>query len=276
MTPGEEQRLHAQVAREQQTRAIWAVAENLRGSLINKGLLLAASLIVIDTLLVSHYQPATALALLRSTPTMSLLTGVLLNMGPVLINVGIVASLIRSVGAAAKSEDVAALTYGGVALGLLFLAGFVVDESMLIRWYLMVAIVVPGLTAAYFARKSADEDDLPGLVHAVALGIGLACVAVYLSTDTVRQSVMHPYLPPERIVFSPSTSEQSSTEIGYVLSTDNAWATIMRERDRSIIYRPVDTLVSRDACLLPQDEPVKPRSRAAVSTAKTPACRWRK
>ncbi|NHN56947.1 hypothetical protein G9U51_14340 [Calidifontibacter sp. DB0510] len=123
--------LKREVQRERLTDGVWAIAHNSRGSIINKGLLLAAVLVVLDTLLVSHYQPATALALLRSTPPLTLLTGVLLNLGPVLITAATIAYLTRGASAVAQDRISTAVScFGGAGL-LMVLASYFVDGEAL-------------------------------------------------------------------------------------------------------------------------------------------------
>lgn len=269
-TPEEDEALDRRFERRQQTSALRAIARNVRGSIINKGLLLAAVLVVIDTLLVSHYQPATALALLRSTPPLTLLTGVLLNLGPVLMNVAIIVYLVRGASAIAQYRISTAVSCYGAAGLLAVFATYLVDDDALISPFVLLPLAAAMGVGGYVLSRG--HEDNAESAPPLAVIIGLAVFLGYVITHDVEPALTRPYLPAERIEITDMGTKRTISEVGYVVDADRSWSTIMREDDRSIIYVRTTDLRSREVCLLPSDRPVRPRNGIELTAADVPTC----
>lgn len=247
-------------------QALWTIAHNVRGSVINRGLVLAATLVVIDTLVVSHYQPGTALTLLRHTPPLALLTGVLLNLGPLILNTSILVLFVAAVVGARNPGT--AITRMGTAMALWFLSSFVVDAShQLPFWWLMVAAI--GSIGLSVALYQLDEDKAQ-VGQALALVLAFAVIGTYVPTKLWETAITRPYLPAETIDVDMHGSVD--TVSGYVLGADSGWVTIMLDRDRSILQVRTDHVLARRLCLTKGDEPVVPDRHLHLDVAQPPQC----
>jgi len=267
---------------DRQLAALHRIATALRGSLVNKSLLLATALVVADTFVVAHYQPATALALLRTTPPLTLLTGVMLNLAPVLLTLGVWWYACWGAVAVADRDAEQTLVRYGKSLLCLLLGALVVDEGQQVPWWGIGLVVVAGWAIGQWTSERVDRDDESwGLITVM----GAVAVFVALAQPTFKDratldAVARPFLPVERIEIlteeAPGTADPQAPatqyEVGYVLQADEVWTTVMRHRDRSIRYVRSALVHGRTSCLAEGSGPVRPLLGLELRTADVPRC----
>lgn len=92
---------------------------------------------------------------------------------------------------------------------------------------------------------------LYGLLVALVASTGFIFIAnlysIPLTGDDVSTALHTPWLPPERI-----TLKNHSTDVGYVLSTNDGWFTVLDEKTRTIEYIAGDEVETRTVCSLPR------------------------
>lgn len=234
-------------------RALQQIARNTKGSVLNRSLLLALTLVTVDVLLVAKLQQPSALAILQYTPPVTLFTGVLVNLLAVLLVPGVVVLATMSALAAVKGDSPKAI---GDAVGatLLYTAGSILlDREVLINPLLVAVISVTATSAALavFAIGRARSWSIDsGFVSVMLATIAITVIVSMLGRDEVRVAVSRPYLPAERIEVGDNDGSHDRTEIGYILdaSDDGHWTTILREQTREILLVRSDLIVSRVVC----------------------------
>jgi hypothetical protein len=245
--------------------SVWALARNARGSLVNRSLLLAFSLVVIDLLLVSYMQPTTAYALIQHSAPLALLSGVLLSIGPWLLQV---ATIYFVLGA---SFDAAVGSSPRLATRLLCTAVAVATTNLFVDRHLALSTaqgVWLGLAAAgvfifgeWLTRGGPwDDDSAVRLTGLAALVAGAIFVGWYADGADVREALVRPYLPAE-VVFVQTEGVPFRAEVGYVLSSDATWTIIMREKDRHIVVTRTEAVLEREVCETRLDHKVRPPER---------------
>ena len=123
------------------------------------------------------------------------------------------------------------------------------------------------LFAVLGAAKGWDSDDEPfdtwiiarlghglwGIIIAAACVLGLLFVqAVYrvpFDLKNASEVVRRPWIPAEQITLTADGAPR--TYIGYVISTGDDWFEMLIDDDRTIVYVPADTVVSRTVCIPP-------------------------
>lgn len=236
--------------REQQnlTAATYAVARASRASIINRGLLIATFLAVLNVTMVCHYRPESVLAVLRFTPVVTLFAGVLSNLLPWLIPTLSIASFALAVWAFLVRDPSTGLSRGLVA-GLFYVVGlFFVDSALLPSTALVVGAVIVAIAViavVNYAQERWDQDwsNLSALVFAVvSLTVGIGPL---IENPQLRSAVSSPFVPIEEL-----TLRGQEPFAGYVLDVDPSgqWTTVMLESDRSVQVVSSPTLVERTPC----------------------------
>lgn len=243
------------IAREQSRRSylLSALARNSRKSLVNKSLVLALALVSLDSLIVAHYQFDVAQGLIRSTPPVTLLAGVFLNLAPLILP-------ILALGGFARGVIVA--TQGNLGLGISILLGS-------IGWYLASAALAPAnlfpsiwmpilvisIGVAYSLGQGVDRR----WANATAWILGsICCLLLILGVSSLvsqawgedlsvlKTAAARPFAPPERLTWS----GDPAPTVGYVLQEGPEWVVVLTEGDRKIVTRPKGALRARQICTL--------------------------
>lgn len=260
------------IQRDSITRSLWAIARGPAPALINRPVVVGLVLLAGDVLLISRYQPSTALTILRYTPPLTLLAGVVINVMPLLLMslaVGLwTLAVVDGVGGSNPSRSVtrlfAALGTYGSALALLDTA-----LDFPIHW------AVVGLAVWVLAIGMGQTErgfNLSGLLTPLAALAGLTLVVLALTLSPyLRESLARPFLPAERIELS--SDGVDSSLVGYVLDVDQSgrWTTLMDDAGRAIQIVSSDSIDGRRLCNLPGQSSyipyfplVQPASAAAV------------
>lgn len=234
---------------EARTRALSAIARNTRGSTINRGLILAALLVALDVMLVAHLQQPATLAILRYTPPVTLFTGVLVNLAPVLLPAavfGLAALALSSAaqGRASRAAELAAVAIIIVVLGYIFLDESLTPSPWFWLWLAVGSLVVGGI---YRWQSWFTVDGT--LFSAFVLMVGLSMVINNLAENQeLRNQLSRPYIPAEIISLQGEAGMRKFT--GYVLDLDQsgAWTTILVDQDRSVIIVRSESVTSRTVC----------------------------
>lgn len=237
--------------------ALYAIAAQLKGSVINRGLLIAVVLVVAEALLMAHYQGASALAILRYTPPVSLFTGVVANLLPLALPLAMMAAFAASVTAWSASKTSTSISLL-LATVLMWAASMVfVDEHVRPPVWVFLLLGVLGIAALLLTHT------FPLLLVTESGGAALAPVLVALSTvivigqipnrPEVARAISTPFLPAERI-----TMADRHTETAYVLDTSNEWTTLLVESTRQIKIVRSNAVTAREVCSVLGTGTVKP------------------
>ncbi len=241
-----------------------AIAYRLNRSIFNRGLLLGLALVAVNALIVSHFQPPTALALLRNTPPLTLLTSTMLNLGPIAAQVWMVYSLITGGVAFAREDGTRGLSAVLTAAGIWITSMFLVDRDVALAGWPLALLVLAVLIGSYVAhtvnRKWAENGDLSVL----ALGTISVMLAVALwgsgqNLDDVKQRLERPYLPTEVLTLGGDEDGQSRTIVGYVLESSSQWASVLLEHERTVAIVRSAEIEERRVCALGIDEKAQPK-----------------
>lgn len=240
--------------------ALNRIANNLQGSLINKGLLLAMCLVAMDCLLVAHYQPEVALTLLRWTPPVALLEGALINLMPVVVPVIVGVAVVRAAMQLAGVGDGNARS--ATALSSLMTAGalYVLSQLLLPEGLLRMGWMLAGVIVAILGLLSSEgrprlATGLGVLAVSMALVGALTTVANAWGSDAhvLQTQLARPWAPAEILTWK----EGNAPTVGYVLTLSDGWVTILEEGSRKVVMRPASDLVGREVCNV--GSPVVPR-----------------
>lgn len=206
---------------------------------------------VVRLLIISNYNTTTALAIASSGGYVNTLLGSVIPMLPVLVPyLALVLLFFNRVILGVLSLTAAALTSptairgeaflrflrenwhdmsrasGGI--GLLVLAGVV-------ALLLLVLLITRGL--GLFARSLAT------ICCIILLPVVLRLYPLPDSNSYYAHLVRQPWLPTESISLSSGDSV-----VGYILSEDQDWVTVLNDRDRHIYYYHADQIGQRQAC----------------------------
>ena len=227
-------------------------------TILNGGILIGLVLVALDSLVVAHFEVEAALALVRYTPPLTLLVGVVLNLGPILAEYVLGGLLVALAcwGAAGRLDRV--VVAGFCAAVVFFLSNALFDKAATWSPARMVACAGGAVVAAVLLSKLIDRDliDVNAPSAVLILGILIASTAL-ISDPALRQSVAMPYVPPERVELEGVVEPL----IGYVLDVDQSgqWTTIMTESSREVVVVPSTTVMSRTVCTLEPHTDTTPR-----------------
>lgn len=253
--------------------ALWEIARNLRGSLVNKGLLVALGLVALDCLVVAHYQPASALAILRYTPPVPLFTGVLVNVTPAVLPTIIMATLSRSAVSFAASSPQKGSSQLIQAVALWGASFLILSAPQIGTWWLYGVLIFVGfalnLASWHWASELVDAEGNSILTPILTLLLVVTVVGSLLSSKELRTQLAKPYLPAENI----SIKNQSSPVSGYVLDVNDQWTTILDEKTRRVEILKTDSVTGRAICTTQIDKGLSPRVPLVTpAKASLPSC----
>lgn len=241
-----------QRARERTDRALWAIAKNAKGSVLNRGLLISLVLIVLDTLLVSHYQPQTALALMRYTPPVALFTGVLTNLLPIILPALFWLTAGLGVFAAARGEERGAFSYLSGSVVIFLIGALFIDSRVLPGGWVLAITLFAAFSVYGIARWLERRDSSTEILFAMIFFVLIVFIGGQLwESQELRTRLATPFLPSERISFANGGS--ASPEItGYVLDVDQSghWTTLLLEAERTVVIVPTSSITARSVCSL--------------------------
>jgi len=247
------------------SRGIWALVRSARGSLVNRSLLLAFSLVVVDLLLVSYMQPTTAYALIQHSAPLALLSGVLLSTGPWLLQLAFIYFVLAAAFDLAAGHSPRLATHLFFVIGTWAMTALFVDSRLALSPAQVVCLALAasslGIGGAQLTRGSRWNDE--SLVSQIGVGtlfLGLVFVGWYTGGRDVRESLVRPYLPAE-VVSVQTEGAASHREIGYVLSSDATWTILMREKDRHVVVVRTEAVLDRLMCETGLDHRVRPAER---------------
>jgi hypothetical protein len=186
------------------------------------GSMLLFVLVVVRVMRVAAFDPATAAALVRESGTLEIVLGVLVTSFPPLLLGGIVCLLMLAV-VNRESGSVRDLAFGAALAGLLLL-------TVVLPWTSLIAYSIALVAVIVLARLLQWSGEFIVLLMSVVL--------IVLTVSEV-------WLPPEEILL-----EGGTDTVGYVLSVEPEWTTILEEADRSILLVPSEDVISRKVCNL--------------------------
>ncbi len=234
------------------TRSLWAIARGPAPALINRPVVVGLVLLAGDVLLISRYQPSTALTILRYTPPLTLLAGVVINVMPLLLMSLAVAlwtlAVVHGLGGKDPSRSVTRL-FGAVVT---YAAALTLLDTAL---YFPIHWGVVGVAAWVLASFMGQTDrgyNLSGFLSPIAAVAGLALVVLALGLSPyLRESLARPFIPTERIELKADGVKESL--VGYVLDVDQSgrWTTLMDDAGRAVQIVPSDSIGGRRLCSLP-------------------------
>lgn len=246
----------ARIARESDDAA-WSlrgIRLHTRGSLINRSLMLALTLVAMDCLLVAHYQASVALAVARWTPPVTLFAGVLINLSPIVVPALIIVIAARTVVLLAQGESARGIS--ALAWVLLLVAvglTFVPRQTMFPLWIYPMPFLV------LLAVEAARHKEFSGLQRLIAAGVALVLSIVGISgvvttvnsgwgTDGshLQRALARPFAAPEALQWRGT----DAPTVGYVLQVDGGWVVVLEESPRQILVRPASDLIARHVCSL--------------------------
>jgi hypothetical protein len=255
------------------TRALWSIGAALRPGLINRPVVFGFLLLSVDVLLVSRYQPGTAMAILTSTAPLSLLAGVAINVLPLAMSTIVLVLWTLSIASALQgTEPSKAVSRAAAAVGLYLVAVVALDP----RLYPSPGWGEVGLAlfaVALLVGRKTEGRGLLDFLTPLAVIVGLALAGASLaSNEDLRAALDRPYLPVEQIDLGPGRSV-----VGYVLEVGQSgqWTTILVEQTRAVSVVPSAEVLHREACLLPGQQSYRPRLPLVrtATPAQVPACR---
>ena len=251
---------------------------------------------VVRLLIISNYNTTTALAIASSGGYVNTLLGSVIPMLPVLMPyLALVLLFFNRVILGVLALAAAVLTSPAAIRGyafLRFLGGWWDDISRatggivllvlagIVAFLLLVLLITRGL--GLFARSLAT------ICCIILLPVVLRLYPLPDSNSYYAHLVRQPWLPTESISLS-----SGGSVVGYILSEDQDWVTVLNDSDRHIYYYHADQIDQRQACqssavpvtlplvsLLPQASPPTPgipkcNTKAVPSVAGTTAARDR-
>jgi hypothetical protein len=195
------------------------------------GILLAAGFVVLKGYVLARGDLATALGILQYEGLVAVVTAGLLSSLPILAAAMLAYTVIHTI----ESLDVLGLRW---RLALVMLGAFVL-AFVFTPWAYLVLAVLIGLVIGFLRAR--DVHILVAVGFYVLFG-SLAVVAVILSLYTV-------WVPHEIVTFRPGTLPHGSrVEIGYVLSEDNGWITMLTSGTRQIVRYPDAEVMTQTVC----------------------------
>ena len=238
---------------------LWAISRNVRRSVLNLGLLLAAFLTVTDVLLVSHYQPATALSILRYTPPLSLLLGVLTNLLPLLLPILALATASLSITYFFSMKISTAMSWLGRAILFCGAALLLVDRDLYPwRWYLLALVgLVIVIILSVMSLRGGDSGTSAFLNFMVVSG-ALLLIPTLFTSSRLPVAVAQPFLGPEIVSLDDRDSIDATTLVAYVLDEQSGWTTLLLERNRVVHVVKSSEILSRTPCYLPNLDRYRP------------------
>ncbi|WP_346036853.1 hypothetical protein [Brevibacterium picturae] len=242
---------------EESSRALSRISKGIQQGLVNKALVLGLLMLVAESLLITHFQPGAALALLRDTPPLAVLTGTLANVTPLLVPLvgfAICAFGILQLPGLYYREGINQIAFGTLVL----LAALIFVDRNLVSPWLLVALVLIVLISAWMglriSRNGAAEESIDSVRQLLKFLVVALVSGIILTNPSVRDHLQRPYLPPEEIRISDGSSEHETA--GYVLNSDgnSKWTTFLDESTRSVHIVKTDTIKNRRICSL-EDRP---------------------
>lgn len=178
--------------------ALHRIANGLQNGLINKALILGLLLLVAESLLISHFQPGVALAILRDTPPLAILTGTLANVTPLLIPV--VGTAVCAFGIVELGGEHSRYGMNQLMLGFaILLAALVfIDRSLVSMWLLLPLLAAAALAIVFGiwerSRSSYDDGQIEFLRSFLKIFVTLFVAGFVLVNPAVRDNLQRPYL----------------------------------------------------------------------------------
>lgn len=196
-----------------------------------------AAAIAIDGLRQARGDRNTALALLQTVNSASIVIGLLVVFVPVLI----------------LTADIAVFSYAdhhnwpslsiAILVALFTLTLFI---SPILYWFpFAVLCVVAWKTGLSVARRRARAAVAAGPEQPPPRPLIEQFIFFHLFTVVALVVVAPMWLPTERITFADTT-----TTVGYVLTTDSGWVSLLEEGDRAVIRVRADDIAARQICSL--------------------------
>jgi hypothetical protein len=193
------------------------------------GILLAAGFVVLKGYVIARGDLATALGILQYAGLTTVVTAGLLSSLPILAAAMLAYTIIEMTGAHASPGDTWRLY--SVAFGTFVLAAFFTP------WTYLVLAVIIGLVIAWLKTGRVRK---PAFWSLSVLVTGLAVVAVILNLYTV-------WVPHEIVYFRPNTLK-TEPQVGYVLSEDNGWITMLTSGPHQIVRYPDAKVITQMVC----------------------------
>lgn len=247
------------------TRALDRIRSAAKPSWISRPIFLASIFTIADVLIVSHFQPPTAIALLRYTPPLTLLLGAFVNIVPVLLQPVLVVLVCLVFWNLLGDRGSAAVGYFVFALFLYVVAATLLPSQSLPSQSRMAVLIILG-GALFAAHQNAGSvlksvqrlfyrfpSDVVKWASKVVFGVGLfswfaVCLGVVGEgfSEVWRSSVQQPYVPAELI----DVAGEPQPVVGYVIDVDNSgqWTTILIESDRTVRIFPSEDILRREVC----------------------------
>ncbi len=247
------------------------IATNVRGSIVNRGLILALMLVVADIALVAHYQPTVMLGVLQHTSLIPLFTGVVVNLAPALVAAAFWFCLGMMIANLMSLDPHRAVTYAAWTISTLVISGAFFDASVVPSfWGVFVLALIAAAAYAVHIRidaKSEDDDVVPTILR---LGMVLFVLATIGSAPDIRERAAAPFQPAETLEL---TGEEKPV-VGFVLDVDPSgqWTTLLRESDRQLLVVPSESLTSRTPCELEHQGTIQPSGPWVPPKDSTPSC----
>jgi hypothetical protein len=193
------------------------------------GILLAAGFVVLKGYVIARGDLATALGILQYAGLTTVVTASLLSSLPILAAAMLAYTVFEMTGSHATAGRTR-------QLGLVMLGAFVL-AAMFTPWTYLVLAVGIGLVIALLKTRPVPK---PAAWLLSVLVTVLAAVAVILNLYTV-------WVPHEIVHFPPSTLK-SEPQVGYVLSEDNGWITMLTSGPHQIVRYPDAKVVTQMVC----------------------------
>jgi len=226
----------AEAAEKAQKRQQWRDALQPLPKILNwykanafAGILLAAGFVVLKGYVIARGDLATALGILQYAGLTTVVTAGLLSSLPILAAAMLAYTIIEMTGAHAAPGRTWQL--GWVTLGAFVLA------AMFTPWTYLVLAVSIGLVIAWLKTGRVPK---PAAWPLSALVVGLAVVAVIFNLYTV-------WVPHEIVYFPPGTLK-TEPQVGYVLSEDNGWITMLTSGPHQIVRYPDAKVITQMLC----------------------------
>ena len=193
------------------------------------GILLAAGFVVLKAYVIARGNLATALGILQYAGLTTVVTAGLLSSLPILAAAMLAYTIVKMTGAHAAPGRTR-------QLGWVTLAAFVLAATFTPWTYLALALAI-GLV---IAGLKAGRVPKPAVWPLRVLVVGLAAVAVIFNLYTV-------WVPHEMVSFASGTVK-TEPQVGYVLSEDNGWITMLTSGQHQIVRYPDAKVITQMLC----------------------------
>ena len=193
------------------------------------GILLAAGFVVLKAYVIARGDLATALGILQYAGLTTVVTAGLLSSLPILAAAMLAYTIVKMTGAHAAPGRTR-------QLGWVTLAAFVLAATFTPWTYLALALAI-GLV---IAGLKAGRVPKPAVWPLRVLVVGLAAVAVIFNLYTV-------WVPHEMVSFASGTVK-TEPQVGYVLSEDNGWITMLISGPHQIVRYPDAKVITQTLC----------------------------